>query len=60
MHKCVKCWAEITWPNRLWCNKCRKYVDEEFNGEIKRPYEFYFTYYIKHKWKSNVKVAEKK
>ena len=31
----------------LRCPKCRERVEEEFRGEVSRPYEYYFRFNLK-------------
>lgn len=58
---CVRCWIHT--DKWMWCEKCRKRVDEEINWEVQRPFQYYFRYLIKknkwlNKW-SNVPTVEK-
>ncbi len=47
---CRKCGEEIRHKD-LWCNKCRKEVDEEMRGEIRRPRTYYLNFYLKYYYK---------
>lgn len=60
MDQCRRCGLHIdSW---LWCKRCRARVDEELQGQISRPFEYYFRHYIK-RWKKkltfNANVVEK-
>lgn len=46
--QCVRCGVHIKDESkRLWCDKCRERVEEEFRGEVSRPYEYYFKHNLK-------------
>ena len=47
MKDCVRCWKRIEEDGkiRLWCDSCRKLVDQEFRKEVSRPFRFYFEHY---------------
>ena len=47
--QCVRCGVHLTEERKLWCKKCRERVDEEFRGEVSRPYEYYFRWHLRHK-----------
>lgn len=54
MPNCVRCGKLIykDWQGqRLWCDGCRKLVDEEINGELSRPLAFYFSFYLRYNYK---------
>ena len=47
MPNCVRCGKLIYREGqhqKLWCDGCRKLVDEELNGELSRPREYYFSF----------------
>lgn len=51
MANCVRCGKIIykgLHSTRLWCDDCRKLIDEEIGGEVDRPFEFYFKYHLRH------------
>ena len=46
--QCVRCGVHLRDnANKLWCDKCRERVNEEFRGEVSRPYEYYFRHHLK-------------
>ena len=45
--QCVRCGVHLDEPKALRCKKCRERVDEEFRGEVSRPYEYYFRFNLK-------------
>ena len=56
MPNCVRCGKLIYKEGRnqkLWCDGCRKLVDEELNGDLSRPRAYYFSFYLRYnyKWK---------
>ena len=57
-NQCRRCWERLLRGSDLWCEWCRKLVDEEMHWEISRPFNFYFEHY--NKWKSNVENVGKK
>ena len=60
MDYCVRCWVPIYNEKRvtkLWCNHCKKYVDDEIYWWKEHPFYFYFKYHQSCN-KSNVKDAE--
>ena len=49
MKRCVRCGASIDSKKRLWCDKCRKLVDEEVvDRAVSRPLAFYFSAYYRY------------
>lgn len=50
MNRCRRCWERLEKKSDLWCEYCRKRVDEEINHETSRPLEYYFTYYYANRW----------
>ena len=54
--QCVRCWVHI--EDWLWCKKCRERVDEEFRGEVSRPYEYYFRHHLKRQRALDKKVKD--
>jgi hypothetical protein len=58
MGSCVRCGKLIykDWQSqRLWCDGCRKLVDEEINGELSRPRAYYFRFYLRYNYKWQLK-----
>ena len=53
MDRCMKCWRLIVQDGKktrkLWCDRCRYYVDKEIRWESCRAFRFYFEYRIKRK-----------
>ena len=45
--QCVRCWVHLKEDRALRCPKCRERVDEEFRGEVSRPYSYYFAFNLK-------------
>jgi len=57
--KCRKC-GRILIPWRLRCDNCRKEIEEGLKNNIDKPFEYYFRYYIKHRWdKQKDELVEK-
>lgn len=55
MPNCVRCGKMLykDWQSaKLWCDSCRKLVDEELNGELSRPLAFYFSFYLRYNYKN--------
>lgn len=54
MPNCVRCGKLIYREGqhqKLWCDGCRKLVDEELNGELSRPRAYYFSFYLRYNYK---------
>lgn len=54
MPNCVRCGKLIYREGqhqKLWCDSCRKLVDEELNGELSRPRAYYFSFYLRYNYK---------
>lgn len=47
MENCRRCWVKVDNKSDLWCPKCRERVDEEFDGQICRPFNYYFRWWNK-------------
>ena len=54
--QCVRCGVHI--QDWLRCKKCRERVDEEFRGEVSRPYEYYFRHHLKRQRSLDKKIAK--
>jgi len=55
MPNCVRCGKLIYRDGqhkKLWCDSCRKLVDEELNGELSRPRAYYFSFYLRYNYKN--------
>lgn len=52
-NQCRRCGVHLIRGSDLWCKKCRERVDEELDGQISRPFEYYFRHHIK-RWKKKV------
>jgi hypothetical protein len=56
--QCVRCWLHLDKDQKLWCKKCKERVDEEFRGEVSRPYTYYFAFYLKKQRHYERKIRE--
>lgn len=58
MNRCRRCGNPIEKKSDLWCDYCRKRVDEEINHETSRPFDWYFEYYQKNRCKKLKAIYE--
>lgn len=54
--QCVRCGVHI--EDWLWCKSCKHRVDEEFRGEVSRPFEYYFRHHLKRQRALDRKIAK--
>lgn len=55
MPNCVRCGKLIYREGqhqKLWCDGCRKLVDEEIGGNLNRPRAYYFSFYLRYNYKT--------
>lgn len=55
--QCVRCGVHIN-DKSLWCDNCRERVEEEFRGEVSRPFEYYFKHHLKRQRALDKKIKD--
>lgn len=59
MNRCRACGEQIRDKETyLWCDKCKAEISSDFKWEwVRHWFDYYFRYFIKHKWQKSKKTA---